>query len=403
MSPSWAIPALMSVILAPVLALFSWHPPARRAFLLLVSAALASLAAVVFSGGDVYWGLGRFLAPCTTLATLALLVAGFGLRGNARWVAPVTMALLVSGSLWCAWHEPTSIWPRDTASGLDGRENEAFERLRGLGVHTFAQTDYQRAKFYDDDLLVIDATGLNDKIAAHLPAPGQVLRGKGGLAYALSRSPDALSYGTRSHLSNQPMALFTSFELTHDAALVDQYLFAEAPGSLAELSMLTHDYRPVSYPVWVLGLSEERTLAFPNGSFMNVWLRNDLASKVEGVTVAAAQPSRLIALDSPALEGFSRVERSGDQLIRWTTGLARVAIDGVIGANCEVIVTTWYGSLPFGVTWDGQPLSRAAGPRWSVAPSAARSHVLGIESETFDAGDRRVGVLVSGVALECAP
>ncbi len=403
-SPTWAIPALASVVLSPLLLLFSWRAPAKRAFLFLSGAALASLAAVIVSGGDLYWGLGRFLAPCTTLGLIALIVAGIGLRGRARLLAPTVMAMLTVGSLWCAHRSgEMRIWPRDTASGLGGRELYGVGHLRDLGVHTLAQTDYQRAKYYDDDLQVIDATGLNDKVAAHLPAPGQVLRGKGGIGYELSRQPDAISHGTQSQVSITPMANYTGWEITRDAVLVERYLNTLTPQWLHELEPLSRGYRATSYPTYS-SRPEEDAPREGGISFMNVWLRDDIAVRIADprVIVSPLTPNLVIALDSAALDGFSRVERDGDIPFRWTMGAARLDVPGTIGPNCQAVVTTWYGSLPFQVSWDHQPLSRVNdGPRWSLPSSALSTHVLEIASGTFAAGDRNVGVLVTGVGVIC--
>jgi hypothetical protein len=59
-------------------------------------------------------------------------------------------------------------------------EVEATTTLANALPHTaWFQYDFQRAKYYQDDVLIIDGTGLSNQNIAHLPAPGQTLWGKG--------------------------------------------------------------------------------------------------------------------------------------------------------------------------------------------------------------------------------
>src|SRR5262249_30109253 len=51
------------------------------------------------------------------------------------------------------------------------------------------QYDFQRAKYFPDEVLVVDGSGLSNQEIAHRPAPGQVLCGKGNASLDLALRP----------------------------------------------------------------------------------------------------------------------------------------------------------------------------------------------------------------------
>ncbi|MGH7330557.1 MAG: hypothetical protein ACREJX_19585, partial [Polyangiaceae bacterium] len=222
----WARIAIGSVLLSPLLLFVrAWESvDARRVYAFLSLTAIVNLATIVYAGGDCYWGYARFLSTCITLTVLALVVAGAALGGPARFVGLTVLGCLLTGSVLAMF--AAKKWERNAHSlSLDaiGPYSMACQRdgaraIASLGLSQVAQTDFQVLKYFHDELEVIDASALNDKVAAHLPAPGPVLGGKGGIPYAIDRHAEVLVLGPWI-FTPIPMAHFPDDEIVRDSTM----------------------------------------------------------------------------------------------------------------------------------------------------------------------------------------
>jgi hypothetical protein len=259
------------VFLAPLGALAprAWRTPAARSRF--VGAALTSTFAglvVVLEGGDSYEG-GRFLAAPFALALFGLACAASGLRGRARFVPALPLALVVVTNLpqgtrhLGARLERIAAWPlRANAFGC-GLE---LSRVLAARATTVAQTDFQQLKFHRDDLRVIDLMGLNDRGRAHSRKPGPTRWGKGGVASAPATGAEVLELGPiGSH--SEPMARHSTARLVRTPSLATAFIGFPIPEEAH--AGLVASYTPVSIPIC--------------GLYFNAFVRNDVAARFADV------------------------------------------------------------------------------------------------------------------------
>jgi hypothetical protein len=207
----------------------------RTRFAVVVAAALGLLAVAVLEGGDCYSG-GRLLCLPLTLGVLALfrgVTGSFGrLRAGLLAMAAATLAVHLHGSL------------KDLPA-LAAHARQRFsihsdlytcEQELAAGLHqvipggTFAESDFQRLKYFADDLTVIDVFGLNDREIAHEPRRTAVRWGKDDLEKVLLRRPDAWVWGP-GYMRSFPLdggTLFPLRERPELAPLVASYVPASA-------------------------------------------------------------------------------------------------------------------------------------------------------------------------------
>ena len=105
------------------------------------------------------------------------------------------------------------------------------------------ETDYQRLKWFADDLDVIDLMGLNDRRIAHAPRADAVLWGKGGMKQASSVDADVLFLGAR-FVSHTPMGKVPVAQIADDPRLGVFFLGDPVEPSIRDY--LVSDYVPVS-------------------------------------------------------------------------------------------------------------------------------------------------------------
>lgn len=191
---------LFLIILAPALSLGPWEDPAWRwRYLLVSSTAIAALGAIIVSGGDCYVGSRFFVLPIV-LFLVAISIAAARQHGWHRALPAAILVLVTIASLQGVVRKiPEAIaaihrWPlseQDFAC-----EVEATTTLANALPHTaWFQYDFQRAKYYQDDVLIVDGTGLSNQRIAHLPAPGQTLWGKGDWWRDLRSRPEVWFLG----------------------------------------------------------------------------------------------------------------------------------------------------------------------------------------------------------------
>ena len=257
-------------VLAPVAAALGaeWEDPqARRSFAVAAIAATTSALSVVLGGGDGYRG-ARFLAAPAALLLVAIAIAATGMRARGRKVALAVLSLAVAQSLVLAFGSPLEKmsyfrdWPLSRKSFPCDADVTAV--LHRLGVTSFAETDYQRLKYYDDDVRVIDLTGLNDRAIAHRPHPGQNLWGKVDLATAPRTGAEALQIGPR-FVTDVPLGRFSTAALFDNPKIAT--LFFGRP--------LPREARPAYVGAYV-------TAGFPvcgGDVYFDVLLRSDVAER----------------------------------------------------------------------------------------------------------------------------
>jgi hypothetical protein len=152
---------------------------------------------------------------------------------------------------------------------------------------------------------VIDASGLNDKRAAHWPAPGPIDWGKGGVAYALERKPEAIAWGwpTLAYHDYKTVTM-SEQQLLGDTELAEHVMGRAMP--LGELEAMGRAYRRAQ----VCGV---------HAYCMNLWLRPDVARRLEGRDDVEIAPESVTS--TIPLEGFWDVESEGETRWRWTRGM----------------------------------------------------------------------------------
>jgi hypothetical protein len=233
---------------------------ARRRFAIASASALVLALEVVVAGGDSYPG-GRFVATpiALLLAALAIGAAGLARGWSALAVVPLALFALDGGSR-ASGHAAAKLarigtWPLSVKDF--GCELQVADFIAAR-VDTVSQTDFQRLKYFEDRLVVIDLTGLNDQARAHEPSPGHDLWGKGGAAEGPGVGAEAMQLGIRS-ATREPMARYTSRDLVSRADLSSAFIGPPLPPAAQD--GLVRDYVPVSIPVC--------------GVFFNLFVRGD--------------------------------------------------------------------------------------------------------------------------------
>jgi hypothetical protein len=279
-----------------------------------------SLALVVFGGGDCYPG-ARFLALPWMLSTVALLIAVAGLRGWGRRIAQLVFAVVLTIGLlgrggfaggsaqalgdmgraaayllakrsltWQVynarpragvirtWEDELVLrdWGAD-ATGLpdDPEANylcdvEVGRKLDGLGLRVL-QSDYQRLKYFADDLYVRDLHGLNDRVIAHQRFTEPVLWGKASDANAISDACEIWICGSRPFAGvRRPMARLNTARLFSDQRLFKEYTGRDLP-TRADAAAIVAKYTTASLSAC--------------GGYFNFLVRREFASKLASAGV----------------------------------------------------------------------------------------------------------------------
>ncbi len=159
-------------------------------------------------------------------------------------------------------------WPLTLRTfGCDAEISARLQTLVGPPGGTpwvIAHTDYQRLKFFADELQPWDLTGINDRDIAHRPVAGPVRWGKFSYAAALQRRPDLWILGHRVEPHDapaEPLSRHALYDVLQDAARAERYFgYAVEPPAIAPISQL---YVAASLPVC--------------GGYFNFFLRRDHA------------------------------------------------------------------------------------------------------------------------------
>ncbi|MBS2029103.1 MAG: hypothetical protein JST54_14465 [Deltaproteobacteria bacterium] len=220
-----AAAALLAGVVA--LAMRGWAPERRLRQLFLVLAALGATAEIVYAGGDCYGG-GRFLALPAVLAAASLAHAAIFAPTRARQVALALVALLAVIELGQALNHPLARlsfaraqWPMTLEQF--SCELPLAQRLRQASAGgAVAQTDFQRLKYFDDALQVIDLHGLSDMAIAHQPVTEPVVWGKFDPATVVERRPEVWIWGNM-FLGSEPISAYPMRRLLDDDGLQERF------------------------------------------------------------------------------------------------------------------------------------------------------------------------------------
>lgn len=203
-------------------------------------------------------------------------------------VLGVQLAELVAVPIYLAIAEPAELrrtlarsWPlRERSFACDAelaaRLRELSDRHAGPGWR-IAQTDYQRLKYFADELQPLDLTGINDRSIAHRRVEGSVVWGKFSYAVALQRRPELwiLGHQVEPHAApREPLASRTLGEVLGRPALAQSYFGYAVEEQF--VAPLLADYTAASLPAC--------------GGYFNFLIRRDLAEKARalGLLVAPA-------------------------------------------------------------------------------------------------------------------
>jgi hypothetical protein len=265
------------LFVAPAAALTSriWASvEARRRFAIASACALLLSLEVVVEGGDTYGG-GRFLAVPIALLLAALIVGATGLRRP--WaLAPLgVLALYAIDGCWrTSAHlgqrlERIRGWPTTERDFACEKEVADFVAAR---VDTASETDFQRLKYFEDRLVVIDLSGLSDVARAHASSPGHDLAGKGGAAEGPRVDAEVMQLGTRS-ATRLPMARYSAADVVRSEPLLNAFLGVDLPPEARD--ELVRRYVTMSVPVC--------------GVYVNLFVRKDRVDRfVPGALVGAS-------------------------------------------------------------------------------------------------------------------
>jgi len=245
----WLTLALPLLVALP-LAMADWaHESARRRHTFVASAAVVTLLMVVWEGGDSYTG-GRFLAVPIALSLVAcghVATCGPRIPKQIAWVTLVSAAVLGALFQLRAFAKGNQNSPIAASVEDYGCEKQAARALaQVLPSGEVMQTDWQRLKFFEDDLRVIDLHGLNDRNIARQTIDGPVRYGKFTHANALEVGADVWVYGHR--LATEiPMAAVPIDLLLRHPPTYERFVGYEAPQEVVE--PLRAAYLPASFPV----------------------------------------------------------------------------------------------------------------------------------------------------------
>ena len=189
-------------------------------------------------------------------------------------ILAVQLAELVAVPVYMALAEPAELrrtlarsWPlRARSFSCDA---EIAARLRALtnrpeGIWLIAQTDYQRLKYFADDLQPLDLTGLNDRSIAQRRVEGPVRWGKFSYAVALQRRPELwiLGHQVEPHAApREPLARQALAKVLADPELAESYFGYAVEAPL--VAPLLADYTAASLPAC--------------GGYFNFLIRRELA------------------------------------------------------------------------------------------------------------------------------
>jgi hypothetical protein len=299
-----------------------WREDAQRTRYAFVWA-LASLVTLmtIVAGGDCYEG-GRFLVIPVSLTYLAIGVLAVDLR--ARWAGiaqgALVMLLLVQLSTGASqWEARTSVlrsWPltsdaygcdREFASAL----TEAWPDL------TVAESDYQRLKFWADEVHVEDLHGLNNRELAHTEVAGRVTFGKYSHAHAIATQASVLIWGVH-HLRPNPISALSTGRVVSDRETMLSF---------------TGYHEMLSDPEQRRAIAQFTTASVSAcGGHFNFLIRRDLPAPVGSrvrVHEERAVPDGGFCMDFGTedarefmREGFSGDERDGARSFVWSDGPA---------------------------------------------------------------------------------
>ena len=260
------------VLLSPLAILGShWSSPRARLHYALFSwTAIGMLAVTVYAGGDSY-PEGRLLTPSIALGAFAvafaivhaqrrlgtvfLVVAGFVV------LFQCVQVIAVAPTQW-----GSHVWV--TVPGVRACETAFGNALGRVVPHgTIAETDFQRLKFWCDDLRVVDLEGLSNREIAHQRVTDPVKLGKFRPVTVLRMRPEVWIAGFRfrsntSRVSAKPHPLLTSAETQMQVLGYDQKTKAAEGEVAVELANL---YVPASLKVC--------------DTIYNLFVRKDLAKK----------------------------------------------------------------------------------------------------------------------------
>jgi hypothetical protein len=200
--------------------------------------------------------------------TLVIATLALAAEGTRSWgaLAPVAMlaAIGVSGSAKALTHLDLRI--DRVRHGLEKLDDFSCERDATLWMaahaSSIAETDFQRAKLFADELTVVDLMGLNDRKRAHEHEPGRDLWGKGGFRDAAASNAEILVLGPLAPGAT-PMAGFTTRTVVDSPRLSKELLGQPFPPETRD-DLVSH-YVTASIP---------RTC----GGYLNVFVRADRAA-----------------------------------------------------------------------------------------------------------------------------
>lgn len=273
---------LLLILLAPALSLAPWEGAAWRwRYLLISSTAIVALGMIIVSGGDCYVGSRFFVLPIM-LFLVAISVAAARQPGWYRALPSAILGIVAIASVPAVVRKiPEGIatirlWPLsedDFACEIEATTTLA----RALPHAEWVQYDFQRAKYFQDEVLIVDGSGLSNQQIAHRPAPGQVLWGKGNASLDLALRPAVWFIGYH-FISSVPA---TTYTLEDMASRPDVQLHLFGYGLSRELAAQIQDnYR----------LASVRAC----DQYMNFLLRDDVAAQLgenDGVMVSSSSPA----------------------------------------------------------------------------------------------------------------
>jgi len=165
--------------------------------------------------------------------------------------------------------DPTLVWERTChprplrAASFECDQWVARKLSRIAGSELVAQTDYQRLKYFADELHVLDVSGLNHRDIARRPVEAPVLWGKFDPLDTILRSPAIWVLGHHVYVHDDAMSDYPLLDVLGEAELHDRFFgYGLAPQFIEPVS---RTYATASVPVC--------------GGYFNVLVRRDFAEK----------------------------------------------------------------------------------------------------------------------------